>query len=948
MDMDCSSSSDTVVSAKSWKKSKAKAKVVKNVKDEETELEEENVETELEDNDETTELEDADVTAKDTEFEGDEKETIYNDGIVQDSYRQKPREEDNFIVKLDKYWPHGLVEDAAVPENKNLLYLYEFVLENDFGGCENCQTEKPFHEMGLHIKYSIGNDEGVASVERFPAAFAKFVEKLDSDSYLDKHPSFQYQLKPKCCSKAKTINFSHTHRRISRSPLIKYFATKTSIIVYLKVDSNSVPLIPRNLDDIIKSNLNAVHCYPALKKWEFKGTSRSTGNFSDTFDFPEAEIPAGFKLNLRSYQLRSISWMKEIESVEDTEANTITHDYLSKKTDTEECFIKLKLGHTPFYIEFNGSQAVTRSPETTKLKPLRYYGGVLADDTGSGKTATTLGLIHSSPFSDEKYQKRYKRFFDLDSDKQSRATLIVCPSNIYKQWIFEAKKCNPKFKIYGFSTIIDHRKVSIQDIIDADIVVVSYQFLTNANYHQWKCSNQAYSYCNHFCASIEGTVNLHDFHYHRMILDEFHELAAAPKKVQDYVESFEADYVWGLTGTPTPDILSDLFKYCKPESGIPKTSSELKFKHVKRNVPNLELPPIQNETVWIELSADELALLRWKGGESRGAKAEIMMCSHYQLAEKETVAVNEFMSVEAAQKKMSGKKSQEIEALKRDLIRLHAQIETFLKENPEANVSYLQSQVKSVEQRLSSAQSNFNYFQNVFKVIGEPDKNECLICYDNIPADCLSILPCSHLYCYGCIKSAIEKCPTCPLCRSPASVKEIYCIKIKQVETVPVALKNIDMSKYSSKLVGLYRYITDLFSKDLNARVILFLQFSDLADFIGESFKDLGVEYVRVAGNVFQRQNAITKFRESSNVRLIMMSSEDSVSGINLTQATHVILLHPFWTGNEATDLAYEKQGISRAYRFGLEHQLKVVRFAVRGSIEEAITLRREKINLSN
>ena len=78
-----------------------------------------------------------------------------------------------------------------------------------------------------------------------------------------------------------------------------------------------------------------------------------------------------------------------------------------------------------------------------------------------------------------------------------------------------------------------------------------------------------------------------------------------------------------------------------------------------------------------------------------------------------------------------------------------------------------------------------------------------------------------------------------------------------------------------------------------------------------------------------------------------MFSSEDSVSGINLTEATHVILLHPFFTDQgEEADLAYEKQGISRAYRFGLNHPLKVVRFAVKGTIEEEITLRRNDIKL--
>lgn len=945
----------------SAKTKKAKRKKVE-VDGDETELENADTEhdnsTEL--NSDTTELDDStetDVTELDTDSE-DSKDVVEEiqepastvTATPTSTYAQtlnlmitkpdlgKLEEGENFVIKIDKYWPFGLYLDEPVAENKNLLYLYSLKLLEDFETCEACHDKSAYKELNLNVKCSlVGHMDIEQSSGRFPAALAKFMEKNDSNG--PRNFSFEYLMKPKCCSKAKSKRITFDSTGISRSPLLKYFTSKSLIHVYLKVDRQSIPLIPKNIDKIINGNLKQKYCQPLLKKWT---TPQFSGIFSDTFDFPEAEIPEGFSLNLRSYQLRSISWMKEVESAIPSEANTIAFNFLNPNLNGR--YIKLKLGETPYYVEFNQSKAVTRSAETTKMNPLRFYGGVLADDTGSGKTATTLGLIHSSPFNDEKYQQRLDRF-NVMSHYHTGATLIVCPSNIYKQWIAEAKKCNPKFKIYGFSTILDHRKVSTQDIIEADIVVVSYQFLINSNYNDRK------RYCglsiNSIFNSVKGYVNIHHFHYHRMILDEFHELEATSKNVRESVKNFRADFVWGLTGTPNSDILKQLFEYNVPSLNYNDTCSELKYKHVKRNAPNLELPPIETETVWIDLSAHELALLRWKGRES-SKREEIMMCSHYQLNEKENVSVNEFMTVENAQKKMSEKKSKEIDNLKRELIQIHALMEHALKEKPDANISSYQSRLKSVEHKLASAQSNLNYFQNVFKVIGEPDKNGCLICYDTIPSDSLSILPCSHLYCYGCIKGAIETCQACPLCRSPATLKEIFCIRIKEKETVSAALGEIDTSLYSSKLIGLYRYVTDLIQRDPNARIILFLQFSDLADFIGKSFKDFGVEYVRVAGNVFQRQNAISKFRESKNVRLIMMSSEDSVSGINLTQATHVILLHPFWTGNEATDLAYEKQGISRAYRFGLEHPLKIVRFAVRGSIEEEITIRREKIKFSN
>lgn len=148
-------------------------------------------------------------------------------------------------------------------------------------------------------------------------------------------------------------------------------------------------------------------------------------------------------------------------------------------------------------------------------------------------------------------------------------------------------------------------------------------------------------------------------------------------------------------------------------------------------------------------------------------------------------------------------------------------------------------------------------------------------------------------------------------------------------------------------MIAVYRYIHELLESDSEACIILFLQYRQLAQLISQTLNFLEVDHVRVKGNVFQRQNAIAKFMEQKSVRLIMLSSEDSVSGINLTRATHVILMHPFWANEcEQTDLAYEKQGISRAYRFGLNYPLKVVRFAVRGTVEEEITLRRQNLYL--
>ena len=252
-----------------------------------------------------------------------------------------------------------------------------------------------------------------------------------------------------------------------------------------------------------------------------------------------------------------------------------------------------------------------------------------------------------------------------------------------------------------------------------------------------------------------------------------------------------------------------------------------------------------------------------------------------------------------------------------------------LQNNPDSTAGQIRAckaLLETFTSKHKTALIKFNFLQNVFKMIRQPESTDCLICYDTIPDNALAILPCSHVYCYECVQISVKKNKQCPLCHEACqNIADIYRIKLQKSspKKLPGKFSEIDTSKYGSKLIALYCYIFNLIETDSKARIILFLQYSDLADFISETLKELQLEHVRVAGNVFQRQNAINKFKESKDVRLIMLSSENSVSGINLTETTHVILLHPFWSDkNEEINLAYEKQGISRAYRFGLKHPL--------------------------
>ncbi|KAJ3280728.1 DNA helicase rad5 [Rhizoclosmatium sp. JEL0117] len=76
-------------------------------------------------------------------------------------------------------------------------------------------------------------------------------------------------------------------------------------------------------------------------------------------------------------------------------------------------------------------------------------------------------------------------------------------------------------------------------------------------------------------------------------------------------------------------------------------------------------------------------------------------------------------------------------------------------------------------------------------------------------------------------------------------------------------------------------------------------------------------------------------------VKVLMLSAKDSVSGLNLTEATHCIIMHPFHDNKEDYAIGAEKQGIARTLRNGQTKTVKIVRFVVERTVEQEMHDRR-------
>jgi len=133
-------------------------------------------------------------------------------------------------------------------------------------------------------------------------------------------------------------------------------------------------------------------------------------------------------------------------------------------------------------------------------------------------------------------------------------------------------------------------------------------------------------------------------------------------------------------------------------------------------------------------------------------------------------------------------------------------------------------------------------------------------------------------------------------------------------------------------------------SRDPTVKSIVFSQWTSMLDLLEKPLNLAGIRFVRLDGTMSQaqRQNAVHLFNDSPSITVFLISMKAGGLGLNLTAASRVFLLDPWW--NPAT----EDQAIDRVHRIGQTREVIVYRFLMDGSVEERIMeLQEKKRNLA-
>jgi len=157
-------------------------------------------------------------------------------------------------------------------------------------------------------------------------------------------------------------------------------------------------------------------------------------------------------------------------------------------------------------------------------------------------------------------------------------------------------------------------------------------------------------------------------------------------------------------------------------------------------------------------------------------------------------------------------------------------------------------------------------------------------------------------------------------------------MRLRQACISPAMLSR-ELPDDSPKLDLLTEQLTELMEEGHAS--LVFSHFVTALDLLGARLQRLGIPYLRLDGSVptGKRRDLVEAFQSGSGPGVFMISTKIGGAGLNLTRASYVYHLDPWWNP------AVENQASDRAHRLGQRQSVFIQRLLMRHSVEEKISM---------
>ncbi|CAN1797385.1 DNA repair protein RAD5B [Linum perenne] len=631
---------------------------------------------------------------------------------------------------------------------------------------------------------------------------------------------------------------------------------------------------------------------------------------AEVYDLKEMEAPPTLTCHLKPYQKQALHWMSESEvGMDDEESARTLHPCWAAYNICDE-------RSTSIYLNIFSGEATTQFPAATQIT----RGGILADAMGLGKTVMTIALLLARP------SRGSSVWQNSIPDRPRGGTLIVCPMALLHQWKDELETHSMPGSIsvfvhYGGEKMNNSRLISGYDVILTTFGVLS----------------SAYKQVSTWQNSI-----FHSVDWFRVVLDEAHTIKSWKSQGAQATFKLSSHFRWCLTGTPLQNNLEDIysllcFLHVEPwcnwawwsklihrpyENGDPRAlklmkailrplmlrrTKETKDKYGR---PILVLPPTDIQLVKCEPSEAErdfyVALFRRSKDQFENLVAQGKVLNNYasilELLLRLRQCCNHPFLVTS---QFDTQKYWDLSKLAK----------RFFEENDDHISEITAPSQASTEEIVEGGLKG-----------QEP---ECPICLES--ADDPVFTPCRHRMCRECLLASWRSHTggPCPLCRAQVTQSSLMTCPSGTKFTVDLEKKWKGSSKIS-KLLECLETIDMCYSGE---KSIVFSQWTTFLDLLEIALKEKKIEFLRFDGKLSQknREKVLKEFNETSHKRVLLMSLRAGGVGLNLTAASNVFIMDPWWNP------AVEEQAIMRIHRIGQKRTVKVRRFIVSDTVEERL-----------
>ena len=185
-------------------------------------------------------------------------------------------------------------------------------------------------------------------------------------------------------------------------------------------------------------------------------------------------------------------------------------------------------------------------------------------------------------------------------------------------------------------------------------------------------------------------------------------------------------------------------------------------------------------------------------------------------------------------------------------------------------------------------------------------KDSCSICFNKLISPIFE-QNCQNMFCGECFLTWLNKNNTCPLCRTKIDIKKIVYIKSEDDKED----QNVDEKVYTKE-----EKIIDIIKNNKDGKFLIFSEYDKSFFPICNILKENKIKFLEIKGSSDTREKNLELFK-NGDINVIFLNSKTNGAGINLQEATDIILYHEMNSHDK-------NQILGRANRIGRKVSLNV------------------------